>query len=67
MNGGITFGKIIDILLKLFIKEDVFIEEELILADLLYPYSKAQEVFNGSQCEVDHHPSSVQEGNYATD
>jgi hypothetical protein len=32
MNGGTTFGKILDRLLKMFIKEDVFIEENLILA-----------------------------------
>jgi hypothetical protein len=62
MNGGTTFGKILDRLLKMFIKEDVFIEEDLILAEFLYPYNKSHKVFNGDQREANLHPSCVQGG-----
>ena len=61
------FGKILNTCLKLFSKEDVVIEKELVLADLLYPYSKSYEVFNRDQRKINLHSSSVQEESYATD
>ena len=61
------FGKILNTRLKLFRKEDVFIEEELVLADLLYPYSTSYEVFNVDQRKVNLYASSGQEESYATD
>ena len=61
------FEKIRNTRLKLFRKEDVVIEEELVLADLLYPYSMSYEVFNEDQPKVALHSFSVQEESYATD
>ena len=61
------FGNIRNTRLKMFCKEDVVIEEELVLADLLYPCSTSYEVFNGDQRKVHLHSSFGQEESHATD